>query len=213
MAALQEREAALLTVQSIEDDLHKRRAAVAALEEAGPRRCGARQGLPFAKLPTSRYTLSPSAAAATPAFDPSLPGTPMARRVGGDAAKQRKVVQLQNEVASLEAAAGAAKAEYERVKARNLQVGEGRGAGPGCPEGPADWGEPHSQPLPRLSPSPPALPLPPQELERTRQERAAEFGRLARGAAQVNCLYAQRCQEIWRGVADDFGVPPAQHST
>lgn len=38
-AALREREAALLTVQSIEDDLERRRRAVAALEEAGPRRC------------------------------------------------------------------------------------------------------------------------------------------------------------------------------
>lgn len=43
-------------------------------------------------------------------------------RVGGDAAKQRKVAALQNEVAGLEAALEAARREYERVKARNLQV-------------------------------------------------------------------------------------------
>lgn len=39
-AALREREAALLTVQSIEEDLDKRRRAAAALDEAGPRRWG-----------------------------------------------------------------------------------------------------------------------------------------------------------------------------
>ncbi|PRW57356.1 sorting nexin 2B [Chlorella sorokiniana] len=122
-AALREREAALLTVQSIEDDLDKKRRAAAALDEAG------------------------------------------ARRVGGDAAKQRKVAALQNEVSALEAALEAARREYERVKARNLQ-----------------------------------------ELERTRGERAADFSRLSRGVAEVQSLYAQRCQEIWAGVADDFGA-------
>lgn len=44
-AALREREAALLTVQSIEDDLDKRRRAAAALHESCARRCG-RQGMP-----------------------------------------------------------------------------------------------------------------------------------------------------------------------
>lgn len=42
-AALREREAALLTVQSIEDDLDKRRRAAAALDESGARRCGGRR--------------------------------------------------------------------------------------------------------------------------------------------------------------------------
>lgn len=45
--------------------------------------------------------------------------------MGGDAAKQRKVAALQNEVSALEAALEAARREYERVKARNLQVGAG----------------------------------------------------------------------------------------
>lgn len=39
-AALREREAALLTVQSLQDDLGKRRRAAAALEESGARRWG-----------------------------------------------------------------------------------------------------------------------------------------------------------------------------
>lgn len=39
-------------------------------------------------------------------------------RVGGD----RKVAALQNDLAALEAALTAAQQEYERVKARNLQV-------------------------------------------------------------------------------------------
>ena len=43
-------------------------------------------------------------------------------RVGGDAAKARKVAQLQNDVSALEAALLAAQQEYERVKARNLEV-------------------------------------------------------------------------------------------
>lgn len=51
-----------------------------------------------------------------------LCSTPWRRRVGGDAAKQRKVAALQHEVAGLEAALDAAKREYERVKARNEQV-------------------------------------------------------------------------------------------
>ena len=45
--------------------------------------------------------------------------------MGGDAAKQRKAAQLENEVAQLEAALEAAQAEYQRVKGRNLQVGRG----------------------------------------------------------------------------------------
>ena len=45
-----------------------------------------------------------------------------------------------------------------------------------------------------------------QELERTRGERAADFARLSRSVAEVQSLYAQRCQEIWAGVADDFGA-------
>lgn len=58
-----------------------------------------------------------------PAPTPHPPPTrPLARRVGGDAAKQRKVAALQNEVSGLEAALEAARREYERVKARNLQV-------------------------------------------------------------------------------------------
>lgn len=44
-------------------------------------------------------------------------------RVGGDAAKARKVAALQNDVAALEAALEAAKQEYGRVTERNLQVG------------------------------------------------------------------------------------------
>lgn len=51
--------------------------------------------------------------------------------------------------------------------------------------------------------------MPPQELERAARERAAEFGRLSRGLAEVDALYWQRCQEIWRGVADDFGAAAA----
>ncbi|KAL4447991.1 hypothetical protein ABPG75_005210 [Micractinium tetrahymenae] len=123
VAALKERETALLTAQSIEEDLANRRAAAAALEESG------------------------------------------ARRVGGDAAKARKVAALQNEVAALEAALEAAQQEYDRVKGRNLQ-----------------------------------------ELERTRQERSAEFGRLLREFGQVNAEYGQRSLEVWRGVAEDFGA-------
>ncbi|EFN57618.1 hypothetical protein CHLNCDRAFT_142705 [Chlorella variabilis] len=122
-AALREREAALLTVQSIEDDLERRRRAVAALEEAGP------------------------------------------RRVGGDAAKARKVAAMQNEVSALEAALTAAQQEYERVKARNLE-----------------------------------------ELERVRQERSAEFARLAKGFAEVDALFGQRCLDIWRGVSGEFST-------
>ncbi|KAL4859717.1 5'-3' exoribonuclease 2 [Chlorella vulgaris] len=122
-AALRERETALLTLQSIEEDLERRRGAVVALEESG------------------------------------------ARRVGGDAAKARKVAAMQNDVSALEAALSAAQLEYERVKARNLQ-----------------------------------------ELERVRLERASEFARLARGFAEVDAMYGQRCQEIWRNVAADFGA-------
>lgn len=44
VAALREREAALLTVQSIEEDLEKRCRAAAALEESGARRCGRGRG-------------------------------------------------------------------------------------------------------------------------------------------------------------------------
>lgn len=50
-------------------------------------------------------------------------------RVGGDAAKARKVAAMQNDVSALEAALSAAQLEYERVKARNLQVGCGVGVG------------------------------------------------------------------------------------
>ena len=46
-----------------------------------------------------------------------------------------------------------------------------------------------------------------QELERTRAERSAAFSRLSRGLAEVDALYAQRCAEIWAGVAGDFGAP------
>ena len=58
----------------------------------------------------------------------TLPAAPLAcSRVGGDAAKARKVAQLQNDVSALEAALVAAQQEYERVKARNLEVRAGRG--------------------------------------------------------------------------------------
>jgi len=46
-----------------------------------------------------------------------------------------------------------------------------------------------------------------QELERTQAERSSDFSRLSRGVAEVQSLYAARCQEIWAGVADDFGAP------
>ena len=49
--------------------------------------------------------------------------------MGGDAAKARKVAQLQNDVSALEAALLAAQQEYERVKACNLEVRAGWGAG------------------------------------------------------------------------------------
>lgn len=59
------------------------------------------------------------------------------RRVGGDAAKQRKAAQLENEVAQLEAALEAAQQEYERVKGRNLQV-QGLVV---CRRGKRGWGD------------------------------------------------------------------------
>lgn len=56
------------------------------------------------------------------------------------------------------------------------------------------------------SPSPRAA----QELERTQAERAAEFGRLRHSVGEVEAAYFQRCAEIWRGVADDFGAAAGQ---
>lgn len=73
--ALNEREAALLTVRSLKDDAEKRRINVEALENGG--------------------------------------GAP------GDQAKARKVQNLRNEIASLEAAIEAAEMEYVKVKERN----------------------------------------------------------------------------------------------
>ena len=52
----------------------------------------------------------------------------------------------------------------------------------------------------------PRLRLLPQELGRTRRERSSEFARLAHGFAQVDASYGERCLDIWRGVADDFGA-------
>jgi hypothetical protein len=199
VAALREREAALLTVQSIEDDLDKRRRAAAALEEAGSRRWGA---------PSAEQ----AAAARSPrAFCPTVPAdvlfwaaaTPR-DRVGGDAAKARKVAAMQNEVSALEAALTAAQQEYERVKRRNLEVRCGQGhraryAGR-CR---LSWAERHAPEQ--------AAPWDPscshvQELDRTRQERAASYAQLAAGYATVESLYNERCLEIWRAVAEDFGA-------
>lgn len=156
MAALREREAALLTAQSIEEDLGKRQAAAAALDEAGARRCGAsccpdsclgtalcpepggaQQCMALASGRSQHLSsraqaeappqpsawavqpprLPPLICSASPRLAPCLVG-----RVGGDAAKARKVAALQNEVAALQAAHEAAQQEYERVRGRNLQV-------------------------------------------------------------------------------------------
>ncbi len=156
MAALREREAALLTAQSIEEDLGKRQAAAAALDEAGARRCGAsccpdsclgaalcpepggaQQCMSLASGRSQHLSsraqaeappqpsawavqpprLPPPICLASPRLAPCLVG-----RVGGDAAKARKVAALQNEVAALQAAHEAAQQEYERVRGRNLQV-------------------------------------------------------------------------------------------
>ena len=121
MAALREREAALLTVQSIEEDLEKRRRAAAALEEAGSRRCstsGVAGCALWARPPALTLPLSSPCRPASlrPPLSPARP-----TRVGGDAAKQRKAAQLQADVAALEAALTAARAEYGRVKQRNEQ--------------------------------------------------------------------------------------------
>ncbi|KAL6784266.1 VPS5B [Auxenochlorella protothecoides x Auxenochlorella symbiontica] len=77
VAALKEREAALLTEHLIQEDREKKQQAAAALEEAG------------------------------------------ATRFGGNPSKARKFAQLENEIASAEAAIVAAHAEYEKVKSRN----------------------------------------------------------------------------------------------
>ena len=45
---------------------------------------------------------------------------------GGDKAKTRKVAGLHNDIAALEAAQSSATSEYERVKARNEEVGSCR---------------------------------------------------------------------------------------
>lgn len=173
--------------------------------------------------------------------------------MGGDAAKQRKLAALQNEVSALEAALEAARREYDRVKARNLQVcvlcgwGRGEASPPGAawvqaagreergaeqgvhasgarlhacvrqsaraPAGVPDqgaWSATACQPVCAslaAAPAPARLPARAQELERTRAERSAAFSRLSRGLAEVDALYAQRCAEIWAGVADDFGAP------
>ena len=61
-----------------------------------------------------------------------MAGRPSAggRVFGGDKAKTRKVAGLHNDVAALEAALGSAKAEYDKVKARNMEVGQSaRGLG------------------------------------------------------------------------------------
>lgn len=121
-------------------------------------------------------------------------------RVGGDAAKARKVAAMQNDVSALEAALSAAQLEYERVKARNLQVGCWVGVGWSLHSCALAVTSAHSflcQHVPTIGP---------QELERVRLERASEFARLARGFAEVDAMYGQRCQEIWRNVAADFGA-------
>ncbi|KFM26659.1 hypothetical protein F751_6616 [Auxenochlorella protothecoides] len=80
IAALKEREAALLTEHLIQEDKEKKQQAAAALEEAG------------------------------------------ATRFGGNPSKARKFAQLENEIASAEAAIVAAHAEYEKVKSRNEEI-------------------------------------------------------------------------------------------
>ncbi|GAB4824150.1 hypothetical protein N2152v2_011196 [Parachlorella kessleri] len=110
--ALREREAALLTVQCIDEDMAKKKKSVEQLEEQG------------------------------------------GRVFGGDKAKTRKVAGLHNDIAALEAAQSSATSEYERVKGRNEE-----------------------------------------ELLRWRQEKAGEYVRMARGFAQVNSLYDERCAQ------------------
>lgn len=79
LRALAEREEQLLTVNSLQDELERKRASVVALEaEAG--------------------------------------------QVLGGGTKGRKLQQLQNDVAALEAALVAAEAEYDKVKERNKEV-------------------------------------------------------------------------------------------
>ena len=42
----------------------------------------------------------------------------------------------------------------------------------------------------------PSLTMVPQELARWRQEKAGEYVRMARGFAQVNSLYDERCAQV-----------------
>jgi sorting nexin-1/2 len=121
--ALQEREAALLTLQSIKEDMSRKQAAVEALESA-------------------------------------------AETSNGDLQKITKVQHLKNEVAALEAAAEVAQIEYDRVKSRNVE-----------------------------------------ELKRYNAERAGEFRRMATAYSRVANIFESRESEVWRGTAEDLGVP------
>lgn len=79
LRALSEREEQLLTVNSLQEELERKKGGVATLEaEAG--------------------------------------------QVLGGGTKARKLQQLQNDVAALEAALVAAEAEYDKVKQRNMEV-------------------------------------------------------------------------------------------
>lgn len=79
VGALREREAALLTVQLVEEDIEKKQRELAALEASG------------------------------------------ARVLGGDPPKARRLAGVRNDLAALDAALAAARAEYARVAQRNKQ--------------------------------------------------------------------------------------------
>lgn len=102
-----------------------------------------------------------------------------AGQVLGGGTKGRKLQQLQNDVAALEAALVAAEAEYDKVKDRNKEV---------------RWfgGVQASLSL--------------QELQRWRGQRAHDMATMLGAYGKVEAAYADRSSVAWRGVAEEFGV-------
>lgn len=136
--ALREREQALLTVHALEAELRRKKKGIDSLEEAGSQVrhpisslvCVSRYSLSFAMHSMKEDTvLSSTLDMIAKIMDWQGHSTfiviykLMCPQVfGGDKGKTRKVSNLQSDVAALEAALEAARAEYDRVLERNIEV-------------------------------------------------------------------------------------------
>lgn len=142
-----------------------------------------------------------------------------AKVLGGDQGRQRRVTEIQNEVSRLEMSIMAAKAEYDRIRAANLQVRVGWHGGGTRSTGQIARGFAHpsfsqvpnqllassSTRRPRCDPSPSAPPSV-QELVRVQGEMRVDFSHMLRMYCLAQAASAERLLEVWLQAGGELGA-------